>query len=57
MACELKLSLFLHQRDAHQQFLDILKPYRERLSAAVVHCFTGSVDKLRAYLDWDLHIK
>jgi len=33
--------LFLHQRDAHDDFLAILKPYLARTSPAVVHCFTG----------------
>lgn len=56
LACELKLPVFLHEREAHHRLLDILKPYRDHLPAAVVHCFTGSADELRTYLDWDLHI-
>lgn len=56
LACELKLPLFLHQRDAHSRFMEILKPYRDQLPAAVVHCFTGNETELKAYLDWDLHI-
>ncbi|MEP0873348.1 TatD family hydrolase [Trichocoleus desertorum AS-A10] len=56
LACELKLPLFLHERDAHQRFLEILQPYRSQLTAAVVHCFTGNAEELKAYLDWDLHI-
>ena len=56
LACELKLPVFLHQRDAHSRFMQILKPYRDQLTAAVVHCFTGNEDELKAYLGWDLHI-
>jgi TatD DNase family protein len=56
LAAELRLPVFLHERDARQAFLRILAPYRDRLGAAVVHCFTGSADDLAAYLDWDLHI-
>lgn len=56
LACELGLPLFLHERDAHERFLALLKPYRDRLVAAVVHCFTGSRTELMAYLDLDLHI-
>lgn len=56
LAVELGLPVFLHERDARQTFLRILTRYRDRLSAAVVHCFTGSADDLAAYLDWDLHI-
>lgn len=56
LACELQLPLFLHERDAHQRFLEILQPYRDHLPAVVVHCFTGNENELRTYLDWDLHI-
>ena len=56
LACELRRPLFLHERDAHARFVGILKGYRSRLPAAVVHCFTGSATELKAYLDLDLHI-
>jgi TatD DNase family protein len=56
LASDLKLPVFLHQRDAHTRFMEIFKPYRDRIPAGVVHCFTGSEDELKAYLNWDLHI-
>jgi TatD DNase family protein len=56
LAAELKMPLFLHERDAHVRFLEILKPRRDRLVGACVHCFTGTEAELRAYLDLDLHI-
>jgi TatD DNase family protein len=48
--------LFLHERAAHERFLAILRAHRGRIGAAVVHCFTGSAEELRAYLALDLHI-
>lgn len=48
--------LFLHQRDAHADFLAAMKAFEGRLGAAVVHCFTGSREELFAYLDRDWHI-
>ncbi|NIU63345.1 MAG: hydrolase TatD, partial [Pseudomonas stutzeri] len=48
--------VFLHERDASERLVAILKPFRDRLSAAVVHCFTGDKRALYAYLDLDLHI-
>lgn len=48
--------LFLHQRDAHADFLSLLKSVRDQVSAAVVHCFTGSRDELYDYLDLDCYI-
>ena len=48
--------LFLHQRDAHGDFMAILKSVRDRLGAVVVHCFTGTREELFDYLDLDCHI-
>ena len=50
------MPVFLHERDASERLVAILKPFRDRLSAAVVHCFTGDKRALYAYLDLDLHI-
>jgi TatD DNase family protein len=56
LACELDMPLFLHERDATSDQLEILRRYRDRFPAAVIHCFTGDEAALRAYLDLDLHI-
>lgn len=56
LAAQLDLPVFLHQRDAHERFLPILREFRPRLPAAVVHCFTGSRTELFDYLDLDCHI-
>ena len=45
--------LFLHQRDAHDDFMGVMKDFDGRLGAAVVHCFTGSRKELFDYLDQD----
>ena len=56
LAVDLGLPLFLHQRDAHADFLALLKRYRHRVSNVVVHCFTDTAEALRDYLDLDCHI-
>lgn len=56
MAVNVGKPVFLHQRDAHARFLPILRHYLGQLPAAVVHCFTGTRDELRDYLDLGLHI-
>jgi len=53
---ETGLPVFLHQRDAHQRFRDIVAEYVPRLSRAVAHCFTGVRDELYDYLDLGLYI-
>ncbi|SEJ23284.1 TatD family hydrolase [Frateuria terrea] len=56
IAAELGKPLFLHQRDAHADFLTLLKRYRDRVPAAVVHCFTDTREALHDYLALDCHI-
>lgn len=56
LAADTGLPVFLHQRAAHSAFLKILGRYRDRLTDAVVHCFTEGREALAAYVDLDLHI-
>jgi len=48
--------LFLHERDAHDDFMAILRPIRDKLAAVVVHCFTGTREELFDCLDLDCHV-
>ena len=48
--------VFLHQRDAHADFVAILRTFRARIAGGVAHCFTAGWDEARAYLDMDLYI-
>jgi TatD DNase family protein len=48
--------VFLHQRDAHADFLAVMREFEGRLGPAVVHCFTGSREELFDYLDRDWHV-
>lgn len=56
LAAELQYPVFLHQRDAQERFLAILREYRDHLVDAVVHCFTGGREELWPYLDLDLYV-
>jgi TatD DNase family protein len=56
IAAELGKPLFLHQRDAHEDFIALLRRYRDRVPGAVVHCFTDTGAALRDYLALDCHI-
>jgi len=48
--------VFLHQRDAHVDFMAILREFRPHLSRAVVHCFTDTAAAMRDYLELGCHI-
>lgn len=56
LASELKKPMFLHQRDAHEQFQPLLRKYRQKLVGGVVHCFTDSEVALKDYLELDMYI-
>jgi TatD DNase family protein len=54
LALELGKPLFLHSRDAHPRFSQIISSYKP--AKAVAHCFTGEREELHAYLDLGLYI-
>ncbi len=56
IATETGLPVFLHQRDAHDDFVEVLEPALPDLSRAVAHCFTGEGESLREYLAMGLYI-
>jgi TatD DNase family protein len=56
LAIEASKPVFLHQRDAHDAFMAIVREYRARLAGGVAHCFTGDERELRDCLDLGLSI-
>ena len=56
LAADVGKPVFLHQREAHSDFLHLLKQFRGRLGGGVVHCFTDSEQALKDYLDLDMYI-
>jgi TatD DNase family protein len=56
LAVQLRKPVFLHQRDAHDDFLRILREYGSRLVGGVAHCFTAGTAEAREYLDLGLYI-
>jgi TatD DNase family protein len=56
IAKESGLPVFLHQRDAHDDFVELLEPALPDLSRAVAHCFTGEGESLREYIAMGLYV-
>ena len=54
LALAVQKPLFLHSRDAHPRFSQIISSLRPK--KAVAHCFTGSKEELHSYLDLGLYI-
>ena len=56
LAADSRKPVFLHQRNAHQDFVAILREHRTSLVGGVAHCFTGGERELDDYLQLDLSI-
>lgn len=56
LAADTGKPVFLHQRDAHTDFITLLRRYRDRIVGGVVHCFTDSRQALEDYLALDMYI-
>jgi len=56
LAIEFNKPLYLHQRDAHEDFVKIIKKYKNDINKGVVHCFTGTKKALDDYLELGFHI-
>jgi TatD DNase family protein len=56
LAARLGLPVFLHERDAHDDFVSIVREHRASLVGGIAHCFTGTAAQLQRYLELDLAI-
>ncbi len=56
LAVESGKPVFLHQRDAHEDFAAIVRVFRSRLAGGVAHCFTAGLDEARTYVELGLYI-
>ena len=56
IAEELNKPLFLHEREASDDFIARFKKHSEICKHSVVHCFTGTKEVLQKYLDMGFYI-
>ncbi|WP_016957078.1 TatD family hydrolase [Catenovulum agarivorans] len=56
LAEQLHAPLFLHQRDAHADFVQLLQQHISDFSKTVVHCFTGEAQELQTYIEMGCYI-
>ena len=56
IAKELSLPLYLHQRNAHDDFIRTIKENRNNFPKFIVHCFTGTQKELDEYLELEAYI-
>lgn len=56
LAHKLNKPICLHIRDSHEDTINLLKANREFLTGGVIHCFSGSVEHAKEYLDLGFYI-
>ena len=58
MACELDIPVQLHIREAHGDCMDMLRARAKagRMPAGIMHCYTGSWEAAKVYLDLGMFI-
>ncbi len=56
LAIEVQKPVFLHERDAFDEQIRLLKQYLPQLKNAVIHCFTGNKTQLEAYIELGCYI-
>ena len=56
LAQALSMPVFLHERDAFEQQISLLKQYLPGIPAGVAHCFTGNLEQMQGYIELGLYI-
>jgi TatD DNase family protein len=56
LACHLKLPIVIHNRDAHADVLDILTSKKDRILGGIMHCYSGSWEMAKRFLDLGFYI-
>jgi TatD DNase family protein len=56
LARELKLPIIVHDRDAHQDSIDIIKAQKASEVGGVFHCYSGSLEMAKELLGYNFYI-
>lgn len=56
LAKELKLPIIIHEREAQQDMYNILKAHDDGKLTGVLHCFSGSLEMAKKYLEMGLYL-
>ena len=56
LACAEKVPLYIHERDAHHDLVEVLTKYQDQLPRVLIHSFTGNDKQLDQYIKMGFYI-
>jgi len=56
LAVRYQKALLVHERDSHQAILDVLKEFETSLPPVIIHCFTGTPEHIKTYIEKGFYI-
>lgn len=51
LACKIELPVIVHVRETHKEVHELIKQYSKRGLRGVIHCFTGTIEEAKQFLD------
>jgi TatD DNase family protein len=51
LAVRYQKTLLVHERDSHEGIMEVLKEFESTLPSVVIHCFTGTVEQIKTYIE------
>jgi len=49
-------ALLVHERDSHDGIIEVLKEFEASLPPVIIHCFTGTVEQIKTYIERGYYI-
>jgi TatD DNase family protein len=56
LAVRYQKALLVHERDSHDGILEVLKDFESTLPPVVIHCFTGTPEQIKVYVEKGFYI-
>jgi len=56
LAVRYQKALLIHERDSHEGILDVLKDFESTLPPVIIHCFTGTPEQIKVYVEKGFYI-
>jgi len=56
LAVRYQKALLIHERDSHDSILEVLQGFDTTLPPVVIHCFTGTPEQIKVYIDKGFYI-